>query len=214
MFVFVLFIHATYRFIGVLTGVKQNAFTITVDTRNDKNYDKYLLDWFLNSNDNSQFLAFTTRLAMETYDNYNDALSFIFNTSYIAPAYIIIGGINKNDGGIVTIGPNMTLLDYWDIPNGLPFNNGTGKDIQPWYVLETNYDHWKQPPKHDDRRYPAEDCMNEIGSSNIDLETLYNVLNGIPNRNRGTVYTALMDCKEGHLESYLQYCYESDCPIW
>ncbi len=46
--------------------------------------------------------------------------------------------------------------------------------------------------------------MAEIGSSNIDLPLMYNVLNGIPNRNLGTVYTALMDSSTGHLETYRQ----------
>ena len=199
------------RYIGVLTGIRKNAFTVTVDSRYDNNYDKYLLDWLKNPKDNSQFLTFTTRLAMETYDNYNNALSFIEDTSFIGPAYIIMGGVDINNGGVVTIGPNMTLLNYWDIPNGLPSNNS---DITPWYVLETNYDHWEQPPWFDDRRYPAEDCMNEIGSNNINLETLYNVLNGLPNRNRLTTYTALMDCKEGHIESYKQYCDQPGCSPW
>ncbi len=84
----------------------------------------------------------------------------------------------------------------------------------PWYVLETNYDHWEQPPFFDDRRYPAEDCMNEFGPSQISLPNLYNVLDGVPNRNRLTTYTALMDSSTGHLESYYQYCTEIDCIPW
>lgn len=30
-----------------------------------------------------------------------------------------------------------------------------------WYVLETNYDHWKAPLFLDDRRTPATKCMNK-----------------------------------------------------
>lgn len=30
-----------------------------------------------------------------------------------------------------------------------------------WYVLETNYDHWKEPLFLDDRRTPAMKCMNQ-----------------------------------------------------
>lgn len=30
-----------------------------------------------------------------------------------------------------------------------------------WYVLETNYDHWKDPFFLDDRRTPGMKCMNQ-----------------------------------------------------
>lgn len=198
-------------YVGVLTGVRENAMTITVDSRYDNNFDKYLLDWFLNTNDNSQFLTFATREAMETYDNYDDAVNFILQTSFIGPAFIIIGGSNPYEGCVCTMGPNRTLANYWDIAHGLPANDTTQN---PWYVLETNYNHWDQPPWFDDRRYPAEDCMGIVGPSNIQIPTLYNVLNGVPNRNRLTTYTTLMYCATGHLEAYKQYCDELDCPPW
>lgn len=44
-----------------------------------------------------------------------------------------------------------------------------------WYVLETNYDHWKEPLFLDDRRTPAMKCMNQttqavsFDTANIDL---------------------------------------------
>jgi len=196
-------------YIGVLTGVRQNAMTITVDSRFDNNYDKYLLDWFMDPTDNDQWLSLTTRQAMETYNNYPDALQYIANAPLIGPAYIIIGGSMNNQGAVVTKGPNSTLIDIWTIPEAYP-TNATVK----WYILETNYDHWNAPPWYDDRRYPAEKCMNEVGQNNISLVTMFNVLNGKPNLNRLTTYTALMDCKEGYLESYLQYCEEYDCVPW
>lgn len=34
-----------------------------------------------------------------------------------------------------------------------------------WYVLETNYDHWKEPLFLDDRRTPATKCMNQTSQS-------------------------------------------------
>jgi len=198
-------------YIGVLTGVREGAMTITVDSRYDNNYDKYLVDWFTNTNDNSQFLTFTTRQAMETYNNYYDTVNYILGTSFVGPSFIIIGGSNPYEGCVCTMGPNQTLANYWDIQHGLPAND---TNQNPWYVLETNYNHWDQPPWFDDRRYPAEACMSEVGPENIAIPTLFNVLNGVPNRNRLTTYTALMYCATGHLESYKQYCDASDCPPW
>jgi len=198
-------------YIGVLTGVREGAMTITVDSRYDNNYDKYLLDWFKNPNDTSQFLTFATREAMETYNNYEEAVNFILGTSFVGPSFIIMGGSHPYQGCVCTMGPNRTLANYWDIAHGLPAND---TEQNPWYVLETNYNHWDQPPWFDDRRYPAEDCMNIVGPNNINIETLYNVLDGIPNRNRLTTYTALMFCETGHLQSSKQYCDELDCPPW
>lgn len=34
-----------------------------------------------------------------------------------------------------------------------------------WYVVETNYDHWKEPLFLDDRRTPAIKCLNQTGQS-------------------------------------------------
>ena len=87
----------------------------------------------------------------ETYDNYHDAVSYIHNQSFVGPCYIIIGGVNENEGGVITVGPNHTLYDCWDIPNALP--NETAIGIDTWYVLETNYDHWHQPPWFDLESY-------------------------------------------------------------
>lgn len=198
-------------FIGLLTGVRENAMTITVDTRFDNNYDKYLLKWLHNQDDTDQFLTLTTRLAMETYDNFNDASKSILNTKMIGPSYIIIGGADAGEGAVITLGPNGTLADYWDIPEAYPAD---ADSADKWYVLQTNYDHWNQPPWYDDRRIPGCDCMDEVGSTNLDIATLYNVLNGKPNRNRLTTYTSLMQCSKGYLEAWKQYCDDPDCSPW
>jgi len=125
----------------------------------------------------------------------------------IGPSYVILGGMNAGEGCVITSAPNMThALNVWTIPEGRPVGS-------PWYVIETNYDHWMPTPKWDDRRQPAEDCLAMVGQDNIDLPTLYNVLSGIPNRNKLTTYTALMDVALGTLSSSMQFCYEADCPL-
>lgn len=47
-----------------------------------------------------------------------------------------------------------------------------------WYVLETNYDHWKEPLFLDDRRTPAMKCMNQTTQkvSTDDARFLYDCL--------------------------------------
>ena len=41
----------------------------------------------------------------------------------IGPCYAILGGYKKNEGGVITIGPDGTLEDFWEIPDALPLNS-------------------------------------------------------------------------------------------
>jgi len=194
-------------YVGVLTAIRPGAFSLSVDSRFNADLDAYLVDWLVNKKDTAAWLTFTTRTVMETYEDYSSAVASLSSTVFIGPSYVIVGGMNPGEGCVITSAPNMTrALNVWSIPQGRPVGS-------PWYIIETNYDHWMPPPKWDDRRQPAEDCLAEVGQDNIDLPTLYNVLHGIPNRNKLTTFTALMDVAAGTLSSSLQFCYESNCPL-
>eukprot|EP01084_Bolivina_argentea_P159127 277160_1 len=198
-------------YIGLLTGMKKGAMSISVDSRFDENDDKFLLEYLKNPTADHSWLSLTTRMAMENSKTYDDAIAYMKKTSFIGPCYVIIGGINKDEGSVLSIGPNNTLFDQWTIPQANPANNSVQA---PFYVLETNYDHWEAAPWFDDRRGPGEACMNEIGSKGMDWYTIYNVLNGIPNRNRLTTYTTLMDTTSGDFIAYRQYCDVPECIPW
>lgn len=183
--------------------MKTGAFTISVDTRFDNNLDRGLWQWF-NGDHSGHFLTFTTRLAIETATDYTSAYAILNNTKLIGPGYIILGGAKAGEGVVFTreeaksIRP-LLLKDR--ILNG------------SFYVLETNYDWWVNPPFFDDRRYPAEDCLNNhIKASGVGFEGLFNVLSARPNLNMLTTYTALMQVSTGRMESYIQYC--NHCPPW
>merc|ERR1712154_213639 len=147
-------------YIGLLTGMKPNTMSLSVDSRFDENHDRYLIEYLKNPTPSMQWLSLTTRLAVEDYTTYADAVSFLSKQSFIGPCYVIVGGVARDEGSVLSIGPNGTLFDEWTIAKGLPSNNSAQA---PFYVLETNYDHWEQPPWFDDRRYPAEMCMDEVG---------------------------------------------------
>ena len=57
-------------------------------------------------------------------------------------------------------------------------------------------------------------CMDEVGQKGVGWYSLYNVLNGIPNRNRLTTYTTLMDTTTGDFVAWKQYCTETECIPW
>lgn len=198
-------------YVGFLTAVKKGAFTITVDTRFDNNYDKYLFDWLNDKTDTAHFLSFLTRDTMDQEADFDSAVQRLAHTTMIGPSYVIIGGAKKGEGMVITNGPNTTTaLNLWPMSSGYPKNSTTA----PWYLVQTNYDNWVEPPFFDNRRDPAIDCMNEIGSNKFDLTQMYNVLHAHPNRNRLTTYTSLMSAATGHIESSKQYCDEKGCVPW
>lgn len=53
-----------------------------------------------------------------------------------------------------------------------------------WFLVQTNYDHWKTPPFFDDRRTPATQCMKQAGQKNASLDLIYNILSTKPVLNK------------------------------
>jgi len=204
-----LFVGVHYAgYVGTLTAVKKGAFSLTVDSRFDDTYEHFFVEWLKNKSDTANFLSFLTRQAFESQTSYTTALDFLTHKDMVGPSYIILGGQAPGEGSVITNSPNTTFaLDIWPIAKGLPKAN-------PFYVLQTNYDHWVNPPIFDDRQAPAEDCMNKLGSAQMSKEALYNVLHAHPNRNRLTTYTTLLDVQQGLMETSIQYCYETGCAPW
>jgi len=48
-----------------------------------------------------------------------------------------------------------------------------------WFVLETNYDHWKPPPVTDDRRSLADHCMEKMTQEVLLLHDITAILGRI-----------------------------------
>lgn len=215
----VLFTSVSYvGYVGLLTGVRKGGVTVTVDTRFDDNYDAFLVAWLQDPNDTSSLLSQVLRSQIENDSTGTDFETYCANlgaTRLVGPAYAIIGGPNAGQGMVITITPNSTVpLDTWRITDSdaLP---ATAPTSEKFYVLQTNYDHWEQPPKIDDRQTAAYDCMdNYVGKEGVSADSIYSVLAAMPNRNRLTTYTAIMDCAEGTLLATLQYCYEDKCSPW
>jgi len=192
-------------FVGLLTGMKKGGFSISVDTRYDNSYWNGLYEFF-KGNSTSQFLAFLTRSTMENAPDFNTAFNLLNGTSMIGPCYIILGGNQMGQGAVLTRSEGTVSLYPWTLQNDLHKTH--------FYVLETNYDHWVNPPFFDDRVHPAEDCLAEIGQSNIGFSSLFNMLSAEPNLNLLTTYTTLIDVAGGYMEAYMQRCPTHPCPPW
>uniref|UniRef100_A0A3Q2FQP6 Acid ceramidase n=1 Tax=Cyprinodon variegatus TaxID=28743 RepID=A0A3Q2FQP6_CYPVA len=187
-------------YVGMLTGIKPHIFTLTMNERFslDGGYIG-ILEWILGQRD-GMWMSFLTRSVLENANSYDEAKSLLAQTKMLAPAYFILGGNQTGQGCIITRSRELSI-DVIDVKLGR------------WYVLETNYDHWKEPFFLDDRRTPAMKCLNQTTQANISVKTLYDVLSTKPVLNKLTTYTTLMQVSEGTLESYIRDC-PNPCMPW
>ncbi|XP_023686399.1 acid ceramidase [Paramormyrops kingsleyae] len=189
-------------YVGMLTGIRPHVFTLTMNERFslDGGYIG-ILEWILGQRD-GMWMSFLTRSVLENATSYEEAKKLLSQTKLLAPAYFILGGNQTGQGCVITRSRTLSL-DIWELDHSL------GR----WYVLETNYDHWKEPLFVDDRRTPAMKCMNQTTQANISPKTLYDVLSTKPVLNKLTTYTTLMDVSTGLLEAYLRDC-PDPCSPW
>ncbi|XP_051895497.1 acid ceramidase isoform X2 [Pristis pectinata] len=189
-------------YVGMLTGMKPGTFTLTMNERFsiDGGYIG-IIEWILGKR-NGVWMSFLTRSVLENATSYAQAKELLANTEMLAPAYFILGGNQSGEGCVITRSRTASL-HIWEL------------DIKRggWYVLETNYDHWKEPLFLDDRRTPAMKCMNQTTQAKISLETIYDVLSTKPVLNKLTTYTTLMDVSARTFESYLRDC-PDPCMPW
>eukprot|EP01064_Diplonema_japonicum_P039309 TRINITY_DN981_c0_g2_i1.p1 TRINITY_DN981_c0_g2~~TRINITY_DN981_c0_g2_i1.p1 ORF type:complete len:412 (+),score=145.06 TRINITY_DN981_c0_g2_i1:35-1237(+) len=140
----------------------------------------------------TQNVGFTLRDALYTEANFTAATKLLGAKPIPAPAYLIVGGVEKGDGVVITRDRNGTSAasgtgrGYWPIDT----SNGA------WYRLETNFDNWE--PITDGRRKTANDGMHSIGQSGANNEGLLKVLSTPNVLNDGTTYTAQMQNDIGY----------------
>ncbi|KAH0616157.1 hypothetical protein JD844_027075 [Phrynosoma platyrhinos] len=189
-------------YVGMISGVKPGAFSLTMNERFslDGGYIG-LFEWIIGQRD-GWWMSFLTRSVLENGTSYEDAKDKLSNAKLLAPAYFILGG-NKSGEGCVITRTRSAVLDIWP----LDLEKGT------WYLVETNYDHWKDPFVLDNRRVPAMKCLNQTMQENISLSTIYNVLSTKPVLNKLTVSTTLLEVSDGRMETYLRDC-PDPCSPW
>lgn len=190
-------------YVGTLTAVKQGGFSVTVNTRYD-NSDWAALRAFLEGKGSGNFLSLLLRDVMVGNHSFSEALATMRSAKLLGPAYVILGGTGRGEGAVLERGAtavvNETLLS--DVAKQ-GFNS----------VVQTNWDYNKDP-WYDNRRSPAEHCLQERYNRNITFEGMFSVLAAHPNRNRLTTHTALMSAETGDCEAYIQFCNDTLCAPW
>jgi len=187
-------------YVGILTAVKKDKFTLTMNERFSLDGGFIgIFEWLVGAS-KGQWMGFLTRDVMSNAESFVQARAMLSDTELLAPAYFILGGLHPGEEAVITRARTKTV-DLWttDLKKG------------EWFLLETNYDHWKSPFVIDDRRTPGYKCMNQIGQEGMGPAGLFNVLSTKSVLNKLTTYTALMQVNAGSLDSYIQNCPD---PCW
>jgi len=191
------FVATTFAgYVGVLSGMRPNGFSITIDTRF---YPEGITNLFYEiiaaiEEKNASLVSFLSRNVLMKEHDFDAAVDSLSNVPLIADVYYIIAGSAPGEGAVISRN-RMNASDVWRL-----------QSPKRWYLVETNYDHWEQPPWFDDRVKPAEDAMNAMGQAGLTLEGMYEVLSVKPVFNLQTTYTILSCPAEGSYQSFVRYC--------
>ncbi|XP_077519301.1 acid ceramidase-like [Amblyomma americanum] len=190
-------------YLGVLTAVKEGAFSMTVNERFKLNGGFIgLLEWILGDH-SQQWVSFLTREVMENATSYETAKEAVSTTKLLAPVYFILAGTRPGEGAIITRDRNSHDADVYSLSD----------TPDKWFLLQTNYDHWESPPSYDDRRGPGMHCMRNVTQQGLGFGSLFDVLGTKPVLNMLTAYVALMRPSTGQLDTYTQTCIPP-CSPW
>ena len=179
-------------YVGVLTGMRENSFAISMDQRNMHDWNLVWEAFYISKGYTGPSLAI--RYALENFSDYSEAKEYLATVKLITNAYFIIGGLEGNDGAVITRNRNYAA-DIWEI-----------KD-HTWYVAETNYDHWLPTPGKDDRRDPLLKLLDQVGSKDISEEKMYEILSTPPiyRLDNSTLYTTVMVPKTSYFFARIRH---------
>ena len=122
-------------YVGILTGFKKGGFSITVDSREDAEFDIPLIEWF-EGKYNGNFIGFLNRLVLQTNTSYAEAFDTLTSVGTISPVYLIVGGSSAGEGVVITREYNE-VINLWPLSAALA--NGS------WFLLETSLPLQKYP---------------------------------------------------------------------
>ena len=170
-------------FLGLATGMKRGAFAVSLNQRDSTaNKGEPSLDMVIKLP-----VPYIIRKVLEMAKNYEDAVEMLSKEKFASNAYLIVSGIDINEGVVLTRSKNSLVNS-----SRIDENN------EEWFVVQTNYDRDIEDPASDPRRVTAEGRMREIGRENIDMRRMFNeVLSVNPNKNSITITSGVMCAKTG-----------------
>lgn len=128
-------------YMGVFTGQRAGVFSVSYNVRETvvhpsldmiyENLERTLLGGY------TQTWILIQDLLLEKEISFDSAVDSLMNTNMTSPSYIIVGGVQGNEGVVIArdaVGTNHT---HW-------------LSDSEWFVAQTNRDVWRD---HDDPRY-------------------------------------------------------------
>lgn len=170
-------------FLGLATGMKKGAFAVSLNQRDSTSKKgETSLDMVIKLP-----VPYIIRKVLENAENFDDAVNMLSREKFASNAYLIVSGIDINEGVVLTRNKNS-----------LDFSSQVDEKNGDWFVVQTNYDRDIEDPVSDPRRTAAEGRMREIGRENMDMSRMFNeVLSVNPNKNSITITSGVICAKTG-----------------
>jgi N-acylethanolamine-hydrolysing acid amidase len=180
-------------YVGLLTGMRHDGYAISINYRRCK--DGSLLSNLWSAVTSCFPISFLVREVLETFDNYKDAVTALTKTDLIAPCYITVSGINRNEGTIIT--RNRYISE-----NPLVLNSNNP------FIIQTNNDHWG----NDDSEFEWQDIefsrlrrkfvSNYLNpKSNPTNSDMWNLMDSVPIESFDTLYKTGMSAGSNYYET-------------
>ena len=188
-------------YVGLISGQKPNSFTMATNERDTGDWWMNGLEALVTGIDGAVLMLIRDTIADPEMD-FKTAVEMTAHRRMIASTYIMFGGLEPNEAAVMTMDRTSANSVWW---------LGTN---HTWYLVETNYDHWKAPPPGHNWRTAAINAMNNVGQDNISPETLLDVLSVDKVLNKCTVHTSIMSASDpGLYNTLLRYPAKSahDC---
>ena len=167
--------------VGVLTAQKPHKFTVSYNERDAGTWQDNDIEAIKTGM--KGIVNFAIRNILEDPDaDFATAVRALSSTPLIAPSYIIVGGLQGDEGVVITHNRSRGI-DMWQL--------GSSHQDQ-WFLVETNYDHWDATPSNDHRRDIAISAMRNTGQDHLNSDTMYKVLSTPLVYNYNTVYSVVM----------------------
>lgn len=185
--------------IGVFSGLKNDAFAVTLNQRNKNPISNPLQRLITLLDQQILPVIYNIRKSIESGDSFQNAVDLLSTAQLGSPCYFILSGTKHNEGVVITRDAsgvyNLATLNSDDV-------NSDG-----WFLVQTNSD--RDTPnyqKRDIRRYQAENRVRAIGKGSMDENKMINdVLALSPNKNTLTILSSVLSAQNGDFKTEMWY---------
>jgi len=173
-------------YVGLLHGARHGGWSYSLNAR-DKGGDIVgnLLQALLRK---SLTPAQHVRQVMESTATFADAVEALSTGPLVNMAYLNLAGAAPREAAVISRGRDRAV-DVWKLSKTPSAAEKVGE--APFFLLQTNYDHWEPAPSYDDRRDPAIAHLKTLGQPNVKPASLLKVMTTWPTFNHHTDFTII-----------------------